>query len=178
VALRDYTEIIERYGSKIEIRIAALAEQFEDFVKSIGIDPATVSLPMDLLYEVVLNYFADIHRIKEFHEIERANTEKISAYTAYWILRIKPIQVVVFKPEKEDAYKLINEYFAANVLLAYLFDTKLQMFNSADLLSKWNKFFRQLIYTFHYRPLDPQLYELAIVALLTEAPHRLDKKNE
>lgn len=85
---------------------------------------------------------------------------------------------MAFKPEMEDAYKLINEYFAANVLIAYLFDTKLQMFNSAELLSKWNKFFSQLIYTFHYRPLDPQLYELAIVALLTEAPHRLNKKNE
>jgi len=178
VALRDYTEIIERYGDKIEIRIAALAEQFDDFIKSIDIDPATVSMPVDLLYEAVLNYFADIHRIKEFHEIEKANTEKISAYTAYWILRIKPIQIVTFRQQEEDIYKLINEYFAANVLITYLFDTKLQLFNSAELLSKWNKFFHQLIYTFHYRPLDPQLYELAIVALLTEAPHRINKKNE
>jgi hypothetical protein len=176
VALRDYTEIINLYDSKIKIRVAALAVQFDEFIKSIGLDPGTVSLPMDLLFEVVLNYYADIHRIKEFHEIERANTEKISAYIAYWILRIKPIQVTLYEKKDEDVYKLINEYFSANTLMAFLFDKQLQMFNPAELLAKWNRFYRQLIYTFHYRPLDPQFFELAVVALLTESPYRVEKK--
>ena len=178
MVLRDYKEIIEHYGDKIEIRSAAVAVQFDAFVKSIGIKPETVSLPMDLLFEVLLNYFADIHRIKEFHEIEKINNVKISAYLAYWIIRVKPIQVVSFKSEEEETYKLINEYFAANVLIAFLFDRTLQIFNPEELLAKWNKFYRQLIYTFHYRPLDAQSLELAIVALLTEAPYRVEKKKE
>ena len=127
---------------------------------------------MDLLFEVVLNYYADINRIKEFHEIEKVNNEKIAASTAFWLLRIKPIQVVQCNPDERERYLSINEYFAAITLIAFLFDHNIQIFFPAELLKKWNKFYEHLIYTFHYRLLDARLLGLVVVSLLTDAPQR------
>ncbi len=172
---RDYSNITKEYGDKISLRGALLLEEYNIFIKSIGVDPNSVTMWMDLLFEVVLNYFADIQRLKEFHEIERVNSEKIAAYTAFWLLRIKPIQIVRLKPKERERYLLINEYCAANTLIASLFDRDLQIFNPKELLEKWNKFYENLIYTFHYRPLDPRLFGLVIVSLLTEAPYQKKK---
>ncbi len=47
----------------------------------------------EILHQVVMDYFADVYRLKEFHKIENTNMAKILAYEAYWILRRKPIQM-------------------------------------------------------------------------------------
>jgi hypothetical protein len=172
MVLRDYSDIKKEYGEKIELRGALLLEQYNVYIQSIGVDPKSVTMSMDLLFEVVLNYFADIYRIKEFHGIKKVNNEKIAAYTAFWLLRIKPIQVIQFKRGERERYLLINEYFAANTLIAFLYDRDLQIFNPAQLLKKWNNFYEHLIYTFNYRLLDARLLGLMVVSLLTEAPYR------
>jgi len=42
----------------------------------------------------ILDYFTDIARIKDFHDIDFANTNKIYSYTLYWFVRRHPIQIL------------------------------------------------------------------------------------
>lgn len=168
---RDYTAIYEEFGEKIDNRGAYLYAAFEKYSRSIGIPEGSLSMPMDLLFETVLNYFADIHRVKEFHELERANMVKIAAYTSYWIIKIKPIQVVNFAPEYKERFLRINEYFAISLAISFLFETREMRFNTAEVLENWNKFRDSITYAFHYRHLDAKAIELALQALLTFSPY-------
>ena len=167
---RDYSVVWKTFGKKIPHRGALLQKEFQYFIKSIGIDASSVHVPMDLLFEVVLNYFADILRIKDFHEHERANAVKIASYTAYWIVRIKPIQVTRFDTANSERYLYINEYFATAVLFAHLFNYEQQYFHSPKFLQTWHRFYDYVVYSFHHRKLDPQAIELAMEALLAESP--------
>ena len=54
---------------------------------------ATVNRRM--LAEAVHDYYVDTIRTKDFHEITYTNAEKVYAYMAYWLLRRKPIQVII-----------------------------------------------------------------------------------
>ena len=47
-----------------------------------------------IMLNVLLDYFADIFRLKDFHGIENTRTEKIFAYTAAWIVKRKPLQFI------------------------------------------------------------------------------------
>ena len=168
---RDYSAVWKEFGRKIPHRGALLQKEFQYYIKSIGIDASSVHLLMDLLFEVVLNYFADIRRIKDFHEHNRANAVKIAAYTAYWIARIKPIQINDFKEVHRTRYLYLNEYFAADVLFAHLFNYEQQYFHNPKFLKAWNRFYDYVVYSLHHRKLDPQAIELAMEALLAESPY-------
>ena len=68
-----------------------------------------------ILMQVILDYFMDVMRLKEFHSIERIRTEKLFAYTISWIVRRKPIQFRDYSEEERDIF--INERFAAYLLI-------------------------------------------------------------
>jgi hypothetical protein len=178
MAGRDYSAVWKAFGTKIPRRGKVLNDQYEYFIQSIGIDESKVHLQMDLLFEVVLNYFADILRIKDFHEHERVNSVKIAAYSAYWILRIKPIQIIQFDVTHRERFLFLNEYFAVTVLFAYLFNYEQQYFHNPKFLTAWNRFYDYIVYSFHHRKLDPQSIELAIEALLAESPYPIKKKKK
>lgn len=73
------------------------------------------------LEHVVIDYFADIHRLKKYHHIERVGRQTIYAYLAYWIVRRQPLQV--FKHcATEEGCLFANEYFATS-LLGFYFST-------------------------------------------------------
>lgn len=44
------------------------------------------------MMNVLIDYYSDIYRLKEFHDIELVRTEKIIAYTVAWIIKRKPLQ--------------------------------------------------------------------------------------
>ena len=63
----------------------------------------------------MLDYYADIFRLKEFHDIQYVRTEKIFAYTAAWIVKRKPLQFIHDTDEEKDIF--VNERFAVFLLL-------------------------------------------------------------
>jgi hypothetical protein len=75
-----------------------------------------------ILVEAIVGYFYDIKRLKDFHpDIEVTNSEKVIAYTSFWLLSRKPIQVkddVV--SEGSPKFMHINERFALQYILDYL----------------------------------------------------------
>lgn len=88
------------------------------FLRIKGLD-SEVLISSDILNHVVVDYFVDIDRLKEFQNIEKAHESKIYAYLAFWLLRHKPLQL----KNTENAEKLafINEEFVGQLVRSYLF---------------------------------------------------------
>lgn len=127
-----------------------------------------VCIPADLINEVVLNYFTDIYRYKNFHRIDRINTIKIAAYTVFWFLRIRPIQISDNCQKLNAMHRQINQYAAYNLMHYILFDlnTMINNPNRANI-----NFTDHCIYTFNYRIFTPQSIELALLGLLADPYH-------
>lgn len=115
----DYSELVDSFGQeKIEARYVTLYEYLESFIKRNKYDKNVV-IANSVLNQAVVDYFTDIYRLKEFHKIEHINYIKIHAYTAYWLLRRKPLQIVVDN-EEDIELAFVNEKFVASYLLQFL----------------------------------------------------------
>lgn len=99
---------------KFKKRYTALLTDMQIYIERSNYQDKVVVNEMILGY-ALLDYFEDIRRLKVFHNIEHINSIKIIAYTAYWLLRRKPMQVL--SVEKELIY--VNEKF----VLAYILDS-------------------------------------------------------
>lgn len=164
----DYKDLALKYSEKIKEKVSLHVNQFHFLIDQFKLDEAVVHLPMDLLFEVFLNYFADIDRLKTFHDIKRINNIKIASYEAYWWMKIKPIQVKEFQTKNKIKLLLINEYYAANTLVGHLFDNSSHLLKSAKELQTWQNFYDNLIYHFHHRLFSAQNLELALISLFAE----------
>ena len=99
---------------KFQERYVALLTDMKTYIERSNYKGKVVVNEMVLGYALV-DYFEDIRRLKVFHNIEHINSIKIIAYTAYWLLRRKPMQIIAM--EKELIY--VNEKF----ILAYILDS-------------------------------------------------------
>lgn len=108
--------ILQDFGKKngkFEKRFTSLLNDVLAFINEAGLKEKVTINELALGYMLV-DYFEDIRRLKIFHKIEHVNSIKIIAYTSYWFLRRKPIQLL--EQEKELMY--VNERF----ILAYIMD--------------------------------------------------------
>lgn len=114
----------------------------------------------------IIDYFTDIVRIKDFHNIERVNTNKIYAYSLYWFLRRRPVQIV----EPTDNNFAINEKVALMVFFP-------KMLNEAGIIytketqnealrNRLATFANLFFYNLKYRTYTQQSLELMIEAFL------------
>lgn len=111
------------------------------------------------LGHMLIDYFVDISRMKYVHKIEHANTIKITAYTAYWFLKNKPIQASTATNEAMD----INEKFVAMFLLDFLSvsaDNNILDRTEAGILG----FQDALIYFLKYRAYNAVSIEMLLIA--------------
>lgn len=153
---------------KVKDRIECLIALAEHLIESQDLKEYA-QVNDDLITYAVIDYFADIERLKEFHNIDKTQPEKVGAYTAYWIARRKPIQII----KKLDADFLadnhspvwINEWFALNVLFAFSYQADVILGRLAEEEKKFNQFLDTLHYNFSYRQYTPQSLELALLAL-------------
>lgn len=88
-------EMIVNYFEKetIQDRYKYLYDKMQEYITERKQSESLV-VNEDILHQVVMDYFTDIYRIKEFHKIEHINITKIVAYEVFWILRRKPLQIV------------------------------------------------------------------------------------
>ncbi|MCH8887930.1 MAG: hypothetical protein IIC13_15210 [SAR324 cluster bacterium] len=100
-----------------------------------------------LLFHAVASYYADLHRLKVFHDTILANEYRKAAFIMKWITKIRPIQLerdgVVTK-----AHLLANEFFAIAAGLELLGDIKPGDISN-DLLNRF-------AYNLHYRPINAE----------------------
>ena len=107
--MENYRELIDEVGvDKFRERLRNCRRQrwnllkWQDFLRQL-------TAMKEFLMQVILDYFMDVMRLKEFHSIERIRTEKLFAYTISWIVRRKPIQFRDYSEEERDIF--INERF-------------------------------------------------------------------
>lgn len=168
----DYQYIIKKIGkNKVQDRYAFLYQTALKFIEHRSLKEY-IRVSEDSIRDICTNYFADIVRLKDFHDIERTNPYKVAGYTIFWILRIKPLQKVkdlAFDAiEKSGLYsRNINEMFALNLLFSMVFNTEERMNQNLKDLKKWNFLCDGIYYFMVYRMVTPQSLELILTALAT-----------
>lgn len=103
--------------------------------------------------QVLLDYFADIFRLKDFHDIEKVRTEKIFAYTIAWIIRRKPLQFIHYTDDEKDIF--VNERFAAYLMVNECLSCGNKKYISSENMDKWKDYIDLVLYYFKYRECNP-----------------------
>mgnify|MGYP001135166505 CR=1 FL=1 len=159
-AMSFYRELIDEVGvDKFRERFEELQKTAMEFIEMAGFSE-TAYCNERILMQVILDYFMDVMRLKEFHSIERIRTEKLFAYTISWIVRRKPIQFRDYSEEERDIF--INERFAAYLLINECLMCGTKHFVQEAYAEKLVEYTEMLLYYFKYRQCDPKTLELLI----------------
>lgn len=155
----NYVDLIEKIGvGEFRSRFTELMHSAEEFIEESGFE-GTVFCSERILSQILLDYYSDIDRLMEFHNIEHVRTEKIFAYMVSWIIRRKPLQYKVDSLEEKDVF--VNERFAAYLMLNECLCCGKEIVlpeHKKDL----DEYINLLLYYFKYRECNPQAIELAI----------------
>jgi len=161
----DFNELA--YGSQPWSKRAARRAVFfertfdslnERIVATLGIDGLFLNAFVNL--SVVESYFLDIARLKAFHDIKVADRYKIGSYSTKWLMRLRPVQ---FKPAGARYNDRQNRLLLlVNAQYALMVASSICKFDLDSMPQKWRE---NLLYTLHYRDLEPgilaQFYRLA-----------------
>ena len=157
----DYIYLVEKYKDVIQSRCEHLEIRAKQFIKNKGYTGAVI-LNHSMLNIMVIDYFADIDRLKEFHNIPHANKNKITAYTVYWWLRRRPLQVTVDpqncidNARENERLVYVNEEFATSLIIKDIFDIDKKEIVENKLYAKY---IEHIFYYLKYRVVDAQAIE-------------------
>jgi len=116
------------------------------------------------LQRAVMDYYADIVRIKEYHySIDKISPEKNYAYFAYWLLKRRPMQIKIPYEKCEFA----NELFITHSLASSILSEKNIDKEKISTNTSFNEFRSMLFYNLKYRPVFQQTLELMIKAFFS-----------
>jgi len=177
---RSYSYLIEDgYFSKDEIkkRYATAFKDIETLLDKYGLTEYCTVSPI-LLWHAMMDLFADLARVKQFHEHKELQVEKEYSYEVYWILRSRPIQTV--QVEKiPSQYVHVNEFIMSKWLIAKMAEELKWRFEQDiqvdELITKLESheimkdFCNKLHYTFRYRPYTAQSLLLTIEGFMAAA---------
>lgn len=162
----DYHDVIDSFGeSKISNRYEFLYMEIQKFIDRIGANDKLL-LNERLLAHSVFEYFEDIGKLKSAHDMMHANEPKVVAYTSYWLLRRKPIQLIDSEDESE-ALVFANEKYVLSFIIYSLIGEKESEPIEESRLGVYKAFLNSLYYSLKFRHLDPQSIELWIMAFKT-----------
>lgn len=153
---REYREyLMETYS--FEDRFKSLLKQIQDLLAALGLLDQ-VRVDTRVLGQVLINYFEDIDRVKGFEKMKRVNVDKIYSYESFWLLRGKPIQIMV--KDIDMRFLHINE----KVVTALLFIKMMkEMEISYDTENPRLAAFMELVYyNFKYRTYTQQSLECMV----------------
>jgi hypothetical protein len=169
MVLEDYSKIVD--PSVVYEHSYYLIESFNKWVEANKLQSRYFTIHPELVAEVSFNLFVDIKRIKDFHKIQEVNNKKFAAYQAAWIIRIRPIQITGFDPEKKKYFILANEFFALHTVLARMYNISIEKHLKPEGLKDWTDFLEKLVYHFHHRITNPQALELTFEAFGLNPTH-------
>lgn len=156
----NYKFLVEEFTKEtIENRFKTIYNFINSFIENNHLQEDVI-ISVDLLNNMIIDYFSDIYRIKEFQDIERTNFAKIYSYTAYWLLRRKVIQLK--KEVYEDKLSFVNEEMVTTYICSYLFETNVFILDSQQ--EQFAEFQKNLLYSLIYRTYSPQSIESMIYA--------------
>lgn len=159
----SYNYLFKKFGKEvIEERYSYMQKRVEFFIKKYNLEKK-VYLNHGILNVVILDYFADLERLKDFEGIEYANKNKITAFMSYWWIRRKPIQVFP-KLEIEESLTYVNEQFITTLIIKdFMFQ------DNKDILKmdECKKCYEHIFYHLKYRIFTAQTLELMLMAAHT-----------
>jgi hypothetical protein len=159
IEYRSYREIVDdlEFGKdKVFGRYERLLQSAREFIQEKGWK-SDVICNETVLMRLVLEYFADIKRLKEFHELKKINEIKIIAYETAWLLKRKPLQII-----NGDIQRITycNEQFVYSQILKFL--PRNNNSEESRPFTKPDSFTQFLFYHLQYRNCEPQVLELML----------------
>jgi hypothetical protein len=159
-----YSFLVTEFGQeKLEERYKMVCEILLNFISAEKLD-GIVAISEVLVSQAVTDYFVDIYRIKDFHDIKRVNEIKIYSYLSYWLWRRKPLQVI--GEDESGSLQFVNESMIASLLESFLFQSPSDIPIVTDKREEFDAFIQVLQYYLRYRAVNPQSIELMIHAFL------------
>lgn len=160
----DYQELLKDIGKdNFNSRFDELLKQINAFLSEAKYDES-VNCNERILYHALLDYYSDIARLKDFHEIKHTKTDKKMAYLVYWIQRRKPIQFGEYLSKEKDIF--VNErfccYLLINECLLQSSDAAINIKLDEEKMSMFDRYIDMVYYYLKYRQVDPQVLELVI----------------
>ena len=110
-----------------------------------------------VLFNVVVSYFHDVDRHKQFHGTKLVDETKQGAFTMKWIAKLRPIQFDHPEPIVSPDILFINEIFSVRCGLAFLNI-------SPDILPA--SLYYDMLYTLRYRCVDERLLFLWLATIV------------
>ncbi len=157
-----YQYLVEKFGEeRIKKRYQWLYNQMMDYIEAKEME-GRILISDDILCHVVVDYFVDIDRLKEFQGIEKTQPSKIYAYTVFWILRHKPMQITMMENAPELAF--VNEEFSSYLIRELLFSEPDAAAILENQREKVDNFVDTMLYYFQYRDFSAKNIELMILA--------------
>lgn len=163
---KDYKYLTERGDYSIDeicSRFENTLKEANRVVEKLGIEDK-VRIDIRILEYVICDYFADIARLKDFHEIEHTNVAKVYSYLSYWFARKKPIQIL---ETVDDSLLYINEIIAMNLALPKMCRELGIGIEKIRTVSSINDFLDLFKYNLIYRTFTPQTIELTLQAIIS-----------
>ncbi len=120
-----------------------------------------IAISLETINHVLIDYFVDIDRLKNFTSIKLVNEVKIYSYLAYWILRRKPLQIIA--SDNSEDLVFVNEEFVADFLLGFLYVDPQNVSIVTSQRENMVYFEDTLRYFLRYRTVTPQVLELMIL---------------
>jgi len=158
---------LERYLGKHKINndriinmYIQILKMLHEFVKKYKLGNSLVVVSGNNLIRAVVDFFTDVVRIKELHSIKKINKEKIISYTAYWLLKRKPLQAV----KDFDGCEFINELFVCSFITSIISRERKIDNNMKNKNPSFGNFHNMLFYNLKYRLVTQQSFELMIEA--------------
>lgn len=144
---------------KFEARLKELLKTANEFIKEAGYSE-NVECNERIMLNVILDYYADIDRLKQFHNVDLVRPTKMIAYTVAWIVKRKPLQFVKYSDEERDIF--VNERFAAYLMINECMTADNKKYIDKKNYAQLREYSDLLLYYFKYRECNPQVIELAI----------------
>jgi len=172
-----YHFLLKKFGDKIQNRIEVLWNEALKVLEKMNMDKVA-RIDKESFYNAVLDYFTDIARLKEMHNITKTNMVKIYAYEMYWLLRRRPIHLVKDTKDSFDLNeKVIISIFIPKILeevgIPYSKDP-----HNKEIEKHLKVFTNLLFYNFKYRQYSPQSLELMIEAFICGCAYADAAKHE
>lgn len=163
----SYLEIVKYFGEDvIRDRYRFLYDKMQAYIKERSFS-SFLEVNESILQQTIMDYFADIYRLKTFHKIKNINKAKIVAYEVYWLLRRKPIQVkgaLADTDGMEQKLVFANEGFLTTLVSSEFLMPKVTNPLSPEAEDSFFTFLEHLYYYLKYRPVDKQNLELVLYA--------------
>lgn len=161
----NYGEVLNYFGEqKVTDRYKYMYDKMTEYIRVRGLEDK-LYVQECILQQVVMDYFVDLYRVKEFHKLDRANINKILSYESYWILRRKPLQMK--EGVLDNKLVFANEGFVTTFLAhEFLLPMEAEPMTSQE-EKQFLAFLRHLNYHLKYRNIDKQDLEAMFYAYQT-----------